>query len=74
METKKFYVIKTTKDGVQYKRTKYCYDDWVKSPQGCWQFSEQGAKKIAARYNRNTPESMKSKVHYNVLEVGKVMG
>lgn len=64
----KYYVIKTTKFGVEYKRTK-CLDYWSKNPQGCWQYSEQGAKAIAKRLNAALSEQQKLKVHFNVLEV-----
>lgn len=47
---KKYYVIKTTKNGVEYKRTKCC-DYWSKSKDGCWQYSKQGARQIAERLN-----------------------
>ncbi len=65
---KKYYVIKTTKDGVTFKRTK-TLDYWSKNKADCWQYSKQGATKIAQRYNKGIPNHMKYKVHYNILEV-----
>lgn len=65
---KKFYVIRTTKHGIEYKRTK-CLDYWSKSPDGCWLYSRQGAKRIADRMNNQVSESKKHDVHYNILEV-----
>lgn len=67
-DRKKYYVIKTTKDGVLYKRYK-CIDGWTRNKEICWQFSKQGAEKIAKRLNSFIPEQQKYKVHYNTLEV-----
>ena len=64
----KYYVIKTTKNGVEYKRTK-CLDYWTKDKSICWQFSKQGAERIAERLNNNIPANLIGKVHYNTLEV-----
>ena len=46
----KYFVIKTTKDGIEYKRYK-CIDGWTKNKEICWKFSRQGAKQIADRRN-----------------------
>ena len=42
----KFYVIKTTKNGIEYKKYK-CIDGWTKEKTASWQFSKQGAERIA---------------------------
>lgn len=62
----KYYVIKTTKEGVQYKKYK-CIDGWSKNKAECWQFSKVGAEKIAQRLNER--ESIPYKVHFNTLAV-----
>lgn len=36
----KFYVIKTTKNGIEYKKYK-CIDGWTKEKTASWQFSKQ---------------------------------
>lgn len=46
----KYYVIRTTKYGIQYKRYK-CIDGWAKDKSICWKFSKQGAERIAKRLN-----------------------
>ena len=67
----KYYIIKTTKKGIEYKRTK-CLDNWSKTPEGCWKFSEQGAKKIVDRYNQNVNPNgeawYKIGIHYSIKE------
>ena len=40
----KYYVFRFHKY-FEFKRTK-CTDHWSKSPEGCWQFSRQGAESI----------------------------
>lgn len=69
---KRYFVIRTTKNGIEYKRTK-TLDKWSKSPIGCWQFSEQGAEKIAKRMNEKIEPKNKRLVHYNTLECAKVL-
>lgn len=69
---KKYYVIRTTKHGVEYKRTK-TLDYWSKTPDGCWQYSKQGAKNVADKYNtmvnpKNEPWHGVG-VHYSIKEV-----
>ena len=67
----KYLVIKTTKDGIQYKRYK-CIDGWSNTKVGCWQFSEAGAKKIADRLNKQCgydQQSYPKKVHFNIMPV-----
>lgn len=61
-----FYVIKTTKNGIEYKKYK-CIDGWTKDKSECWQFSKSGAEKIAARLNERYAVPLK--VHFNTLEV-----
>ena len=63
----KYYLIRTTRNGIEYRRTK-CLDYWSRNKCECWQFSKQGAEKIAKRLNEVIPESMKMKVHYNILK------
>ena len=68
---KKYYVIKTTKDGISYKRYK-CIDGWSKNRTECWQFSKQGAEQIAKRLNDMITEPYwKARVHYSTLEVNQ---
>lgn len=61
----KYYVIKTTRDGIQYKRYK-CIDGWTTDKKICWGFSKQGAKNIADRLNATG--YIPNKVHYNILK------
>lgn len=61
----KWYVIKTTKDGVLFKRYK-CIDGWTKDKEKCWKFSKQGAKQIADRLNEKY--EIPYKVHYNIMK------
>lgn len=65
----KYYVIKTTKDGVQFKKYK-CIDGWTKNRNECWEFSKQGAEKIANRLNEQNKEPHKT--HYNTVEVERL--
>lgn len=69
---KKYYVIRTTKNGVEYKRTK-TLDYWSKTPEGCWQYSKQGAEHIAEHYNASiNPHNepwYKIGTHYSIKEV-----
>ena len=46
----KYYVIRTTKSGIMYKRAK-TLDKWSRYPECCWQYSKEGAQRIADRYN-----------------------
>ena len=65
----KYFVIKTTKNGIEYKRYK-CIDGWTKDKLQCWQFSKQGAEQIAQRLNDGIKEPFwKAGVHYNTLKV-----
>lgn len=67
----KYYVIKTTKKGVEYKKYK-CIEGWSKTPEGCWQFSKPGAKKIADRLNMlygYEKQSYPKRIHFNILEI-----
>ena len=65
----KFYVIKTTKNGIEYKKYK-CIDGWAKEKTTCWQFSKQGAERIAKRLN-DSVKGYEHEIHYNVLETKK---
>ena len=60
----KYFVIKTTKNGIEYKRYK-CAEGWTKDKSICWRFSKQGAQKIADRLNELY--AIPYKVHYNIL-------
>lgn len=61
----KYFVIKTTKEGIEYKKYK-CIDGWTKNKEICWKFSRQGAKQIADRLNEKY--EIPYKVHYNILK------
>lgn len=66
---KKYYVIRTDKNGIKYKRT-CTLDYWSNTPQGCWQYSKQGAKNIAERYNKfRTKWDIQQNTVYSILEV-----
>lgn len=62
----KYYVICTTADGILFKQYK-CIEGWTKDSAICWQFSKQGAEKIAERLNEKYSVSFKR--HYNILKV-----
>lgn len=64
----KYYVIKTTRNGIEYKRTK-CLDSFTKEKSEAYQYSKQGAEDIAKRLNDQLHESWKDKIHYNTLAV-----
>ena len=68
----KYYVIRTTKSGIMYKRTK-TLDKWSSNPECCWQYSRQGAQRIADRLNeRENPRGepwWKVGIHYSIKEV-----
>lgn len=66
--SKKYYVIRNIKDRVEYKRTK-TRDYWSKTPDGCWQYSKQGAERIAEQYNARVHPNNKSWVSYGIEEV-----
>lgn len=66
----KYYVIKTTKNGIKYKRYK-CIEGWSTDKSECWKFSKGGAEQIAKSLNDGIPESWQGKVHYNTLPVGE---
>lgn len=69
--TKRYYIIRTTKKGVEYKRYK-CIDGWSKTPEGCWKFSRAGAAKIVKKYNEGChyeQQPYPKRIHYNYLEV-----
>jgi hypothetical protein len=63
---KKYYVICSTPNGVQFKKYK-CIDGWANKRNDCWEFTKQGAEAIAKRLNERNNNS---KVHYNILEAG----
>lgn len=68
----KYYVIKTTKGWIEYKKYK-CIDGWSKDKQECWQFSKVGAEKIAKRLNEQCgyeKQSYPKSIHFNILKVG----
>lgn len=67
-EKTKYFVTRTTIGGVQYKRYKTT-DGWSKTPDGCWQFSKQGAEKIAAQLNKLVHPSNRQRVHYDTVPV-----
>lgn len=65
----KYYVIKTTKNGIEYKKAK-CLDIWSKDKSECWQFSKRGAEQIAERLNSRIQQPFwRAGVHYNTLKV-----
>ena len=69
----KYYVIKTTKRGVEYKKYK-CIDGWSKTPEGCWQFSKAGAEKIVTRLNKiydYEKQPYPKRIHFNLLEAAQ---
>ncbi len=71
----KYFVIKTTVNKVEYKKYK-CIDGWSTDPNECWQFSKQGAEKIAKRLNDfyevdNQPYP--KSVHFNILKASKTL-
>ena len=66
----KYYVIKTTKNGIEYKRTK-CLDYFTKEKSEAYQYSKQGAENIAERLNKQLHESWKNRIHYNTLAADK---
>lgn len=49
--TNKYWVVKTTKFGVESQRCKCSSLYWSKDPSECWRFSKQGAQKIADGLN-----------------------
>lgn len=61
----KYYVIKTTRNGVEYKKNK-CIDGWSKNKHDCWKFSLSGAEKIASRLNSRLKDY--KTIHYNFIE------
>lgn len=61
----KYFVIRTTRSGIEYKRYK-CSEGWTRNKSICWQFSKQGAQKIADRLNENY--AIPNKEHYNILK------
>lgn len=67
----KYYVIRTTRNGVEYKRYK-CIDGWKKEPIGCWQFTKQGAERIAKRLNEQVcfdSQPYPKRVHFSIKRV-----
>ena len=67
---KRYYIIKTTKNGVEYKRYK-CIDGWSKTPENCWKFSKAGATKIVKEYNigcHYDEQPYPKTIHYNFIE------
>lgn len=63
----KWYVIRTTKYGIEYKKAK-CLATWSKTKDGCWQYSLQGAKQIADRLNSALNPYWRDKIHYNYIK------
>lgn len=63
----KWYVVKTTKSGIEYKKAK-CLDTWSKQKSGCWQYSLQGARRIAERLNSQLAPYWRDKIHYNYVK------
>lgn len=68
----KYLVIKTTKDGVLFKKNK-CVDGWTRDASMCWQFSKRGAQAIADRKNASLNPYWRDKVHYNIIEVSRAL-
>ena len=64
----KYYVIRTTVDGVRYKKSK-TLDSWTSIKEEAWQYSKNGAKLIAERLNNSITPGNRFRVHYNTLEV-----
>lgn len=72
MADQKYYVIRTTKTGIMYKRAK-CLNKWSRYPEDCWQYSKHGAQQIADRLNaqvnpRGEPW-WKVGIHFSIKEV-----
>lgn len=72
----KYFIIRTTPKGIHYRMYKCLSDYWTKDFTQCWQFSEQGAKKICDRENQRVKEACeqygnKPTTHYNYVEVEK---
>lgn len=69
---KGYFVVRTTKYGICYKRTKN-HDYWSKNKNECWVYSLQGAKKIVERLNNQITWNGKRTFaeageHYNYIE------
>lgn len=68
---KKYYVIKTTKRGIEYKKYK-CIEGWSKTSDGCWRFSKAGADKIVKRLNKAYDyegQSYPKRIHFSAIEI-----
>lgn len=48
---KKVFIYRIHNDRKEYKRTK-CSDYWCTNKEICWQFSQQGAKRIVETLNK----------------------
>ena len=71
--TVRYYVIKTTRQGVEFKRYK-CIDGWSRTKENCWKFSKQGAQQIADRLNKECKyeeQAYPKTEHYNILIAGE---
>lgn len=69
----RYYVIKTTKAGIEFKRYK-CIEGWSRDRSECWKFSKQGAQQIADRLNkecRYDEQAYPKTVHYNIMIAGE---
>lgn len=65
----KYYIWKfRPDDGFWFKRTK-CNDYWSRKPDGCWQYTKEGAKKIVARYEER--KTYRKRI-YGIVAVDKV--
>ena len=67
----KYYVVKTENFGSprkEYKRTK-CLDYYSRDKSVCWQFSKQGAQKIADRSNAALAPYWRDKIHFSIEPV-----
>lgn len=69
----KYYVIKTTRTGVQFKKYK-CIEGWSNTKADCWKFSKQGAQKIADglnAYYKYEEQAYPKTVHFNIMIAGE---
>lgn len=68
--SKKYYVTRTTDGKVEYKRTK-TLNYWSPTPEGCWEYSKQGAKGIVEDYNSRLHPTWRDRIHYDMQEVAE---